>query len=119
MTLGDLGLTVGSRLAWWDYHPIGAAILTDTAPGVSDPLTGLLTYGPLGIMVVALATGIFVPGPTHNRVVKENERLRELIDNKVYPAIESSTAAVRESNETIKEALRVMPSSPPRRQAGR
>lgn len=108
----------GAILAAALTTPVAGLVLSGAAPGTSDPLTGLLTYGPLGIMVVALATGIFVPGPTHNRIVKENDRLREIIDNKVYPAIESSTAAVRESNETIKEVLRSLPLDepvPPRR----
>ena len=86
-----------------------------------DPLGNLLSYGPLGVMVVLLVTGILVPKPTHDRVVKENERLRELIDNKVYPAIENSASAVRESSETLKEALRALPDPDPvpRRRAPR
>lgn len=87
----------------------------------SDPLGNLLSYGPLGVMVVLLVTGILVPKPTHDRVVKENDRLRELIDNKVYPAIENSASAVRESSETLKEALRALPDTDPvpRRRAPR
>lgn len=98
---------------------ITATVVASGATGLGDPASALLTYGPLGVMVVLLVTGILVPKPTHDRVVKENEALRELIDSKVYPAIENSTAAIRESNETIRDSLRMLVDQgirpPPRR----
>lgn len=97
-------------------HVFASRFLAD-AP--VDPTTGFLTYGPLGLMVAGFLTGVIVPGPTHKRVVEENQRLRELMDNKVYPTVESSTAATREANALIKELMRLLPPAedPPRRRA--
>lgn len=94
------------------------------APASLDLGTGLLTYGPLGIMVAGFMFGQIVPGPTHKRVVEENATLRTLIDDKVWPTINDSTAAMRDataavlqSNETAKEIARLLPPDdpPPRR----
>lgn len=92
------------------------------APPSLDLGTGLLVYGPLGIMVAGFMFGQIVPGPTHKRVVDENNRLRALIDDKVWPTINDATAAVRdgtaavvESTATAKELARLLPPEPPAR----
>ncbi len=74
-----------------------------------DPTGGLLSYGVLGIVVVALFTEVLVPGASAKRERQENERLRALIDDKVYPAMEAGTAAVREAAEVMKELARILP----------
>lgn len=91
------------------------AVATVAADATSDLNlgTGLLTYGPLGIMVAGFMFGQIVPGPTHKRVVDENERLRTLIDDKVWPTINDATAAQREVVEVVKDALRALPDEPP------
>lgn len=71
--------------------------------------SGLLTYGPLGILVAGFMFGQVVPGPTHNRVVAENDRLRGLIDEKVWPTINDATSAMKESTDTIREVVRLLP----------
>lgn len=80
-----------------------------------DPTGGLLSYGVLGIVVTALITGILVPGYLYKRTEGENDRLRKLIDDKVYPAIEASAQAtresaiaMRESQETMREVIQVL-----------
>lgn len=78
--------------------------------------TGLLTYGPLGIMVAGFMFGQIVPGPTHKRIVDENDRLRSLIDDKVWPTINDATAAMKDSTDTIREVVRLLP---PRDDGGR
>lgn len=84
------------------------ALAADAAPGL-DIGTGLLVYGPLGIMVAGFMFGYIVPGPTHKRIVEENDRLRNLIDEKVWPTINDATAAMKDSTDVVREALRVLP----------
>jgi hypothetical protein len=73
---------------------------------------GLLTYGPLGLMVAGFMFGQIIPGPTHKRVVEENDRLRGLIDDKVWPTINDATAAIKDSTDTIRDVIRRMPPPP-------
>ncbi len=81
---------------------------TPVPPSSIDPTGGLLSYGVLGIVVVALLTGLMVPGYLYRKAEAENDRLRKLIDEKVYPAIENSAAALRESQETMREVVKVL-----------
>lgn len=77
--------------------------------GGLDLGSGLLTYGPLGLMVAGFMFGYIIPGPTHKRVVDENDRLRSLIDDKVWPTINDATTAMKDSTDTVREALRRLP----------
>ncbi len=44
-------------------------------------VAGLLTtYGPLGLVVVFLMTGLLVPGWTYRKLEKENDRLESALD---------------------------------------
>lgn len=88
----------------------------DAATGSGLDLgTGLLTYGPLGIMVAGFMFGQIVPGPTHKRIVEENDRLRTLIDDKVWPTINEATTAMKDSTDTIREVVRLLPPRDDRR----
>lgn len=71
----------------------------DPASGVS----GWVEYGVLGLLVAAFLTGVVVPGFLYKRVEAENDRLRSLIDDKVYPLVERSTAATEEAVRTMRE----------------
>lgn len=84
-----------------------------------DPTGGLLSYGVLGIIVVCLITGVLVPGYLYKRSEAENERLRRLIDDKLYPMMEQATAALKESSSASQELLRALPAPapPPRRRS--
>lgn len=88
---------------------LSTAFAVDSAAGGVDLGTGLLTYGPLGIMVVGFMFGQIIPGPTHKRVVDENDRLRTLIDDKVWPTINDATSAMKESTDTVREVVRLLP----------
>ena len=97
---------------------VGAVITfaADAATGSGLDLgTGLLTYGPLGIMVAGFMFGQIVPGPTHKRIVEENDRLRTLIDDKVWPTINEATTAMKDSTDTIREVVRLLPPRDDRR----
>lgn len=84
-------------------HPL--VILAQATPGGSDPTGGLLSYGVLGIVVVLLLSGLLVPGWLYKRSEAENDRLRKLIDEKVYPAVEASTRTQEKANEVMGEIL--------------
>ncbi len=84
---------------------IGPALI---AQAPSDPTGGLLSYGVLGLLVVAFLVGQIVPGYLYKRVETENDRLRRIIDDKVYPTIEGSTSVTREAQETMREVIRVL-----------
>lgn len=74
-----------------------------------DPTGGLLSYGVLGIVVVCLITGVLVPGYLYKRSEAENDRLRKLIDDKVYPTVQQATDAIKESSAASQELLRNLP----------
>ncbi len=74
----------------------------------ADPTGGLLSYGVLGIVAVALITGVLVPGYLYKRAEAENDRLRKLVDEKVYPTIEAATSATREAQETMRDVVHVL-----------
>lgn len=78
-----------------------ALLAVENAP--PDPLNGWASYGVLGLLVLALLIGYLVPGYIYKRVEEENSRLRELVDTKVYPLIETATATQRESMKVMKD----------------
>jgi hypothetical protein len=87
---------------------------------VPDPTGGLLSYGVLGILVVLLLTGQLVPGWLYKRSEAENDRLRKVIDDKVYPTIDASTEATRKAVQLADDLLRAdadRARRPPRRGA--
>lgn len=86
---------------------------TPTPDSTMDALSGYLSYGPLGLMVIGFLTGQLVPGRTYKRTEDENDRLRRLIEDKLLPLVEQNTAVTA-------EAIKVMgdleaPSPPVRR----
>lgn len=97
-------------------RPAALLVLATDAPTTLDLGTGLLTYGPLGIMVAGFMFGQIIPGPTHKRVVDENDRLRRLIDEKVWPTINDATSAMKDSTDTVREVVRLLPPASDRRE---
>jgi hypothetical protein len=73
-----------------------------------DSISGYLSYGPLGLMVIGFLTGQLVPGRTHKRTEDENERLRHLIEDKLLPLVAQNTAVTE-------EAIRVLGDFDPQR----
>lgn len=59
-----------------------------------DPLTPLLQYGVLGLVVLGFATGWIVPGPTAKAYAAENARLSALIEGKLLPMSEQYAATM-------------------------
>ena len=53
--------------------PLSLAAAAATA---TDPLSLLLNYGPVGIMLMLIAVGYIVPKPTHAAVLKERDEAR-------------------------------------------
>jgi hypothetical protein len=91
-----------------------AAVISLTADTTSaDPTGGFLSYGVLGIVVVALMTGLLVPGYLYKKTEAENDRLRRLIDEKVYPTIEASTQSTKDAAETMRTVIQVLASDRP------
>lgn len=83
---------------WTDLQ---VAVVHFAAEAPTDPTTGWLAYGPLGLMVVGFATGVIVPGHVYKQVLKENERLHSLIDEKVYPTVEANARATEQAIEAL------------------
>lgn len=74
----------------------------------TDPITTLLQYGPLGIIVIGFVTGWIAPGPQVKQLLAENARLNLLITGTLLPLIEKvalvmdqSTAATKQSTEVV------------------
>lgn len=78
-----------------------------TSTTANDALAGSLiqytSYGVLGLTVVGFLTGKLVPGWLYKRSEDENKRLRDLIDNKVYPLIESNTRVTEKAVEVMRD----------------
>lgn len=72
------------------------AVTTLLAAEATDASSNLLTYGPLGIIVVLFLFGQIVAGPTHKRALDEIDRLNKLIDEKVYPTVEANARATEQ-----------------------
>jgi hypothetical protein len=87
------------------------AVFIAAAEGSSnDQLSGALinytSYGVLGLTVLGFLTGKLVPGWLYSRSEKENERLRLLIDGKIYPLVENSTRVTEKAIEVMADINR-------------
>jgi hypothetical protein len=79
---------------------VSAAPAAD-APTISgDPLSIILQYGTLGIVVLGFITGWIVPGPTAKQLVEENRRLNLLITETLIPLIEKTTTSLEGFTQT-------------------
>lgn len=83
-------------------------VLADAA-GISA--NQFVAWGFGGVLALLLMTGQLVPGWLYKRSEAENDRLRKLIDDKVYPTIEASTRTTQEAVEALREARRRRSSS--------
>lgn len=68
--------------------------LAEASSVSGDSMAPFLQYGVLGLVVVGFATGWIVPGPQAKALAAENTRLSALIENKLLPMIETSSAAL-------------------------
>jgi hypothetical protein len=101
----------------WDASPAPSAPSGSTGGGI-DPTGGLLSYGVLGIVVVALITGLLVPGYLYKKTEAENDRLRKMSEQ-IYTALAESTAVTREAQQTMREVVTVLAQYEVRQQAAR
>lgn len=63
----------------------------------SDPLTNLIQYGVLGMVVLGFITGWIVPGPQAKQLIEENKRLNTLIETRFLPMSEQYAATLERS----------------------
>lgn len=103
---------------------ISAWLLLAQAPAApSGPPLGWTEFGVLGLLVTAFLTGLVVPGYLYKRTEAENDRLRKLIDDKVYPLVETATRTQDNANQVMKDLLNVLAEEarnrppPPRRRS--
>ena len=80
-----------------------------------DATQALTTYGPLGIFVVLFVLGLVVGKKEHDRVIAERDRAWEqrdqIIDDvheKVAPALERATEAIRARENFEDRVLEVL-----------
>lgn len=98
---------------------VAVAVAVRVAQSSPDPTGGLLSYGVLGIVVVCLLSGLLVPGWLYKRSEAENDRLRKLIDDKVYPLVEAGAKTQEQANEVMREMIRNSQAPTPRPRAPR
>lgn len=74
----------------------------------TDPLSILLNYGTLGIVVLGFITGWIVPGPTAKQLAEENKRLNLLITETLLPLIEKTTSSIERSTQSSSKVTEVI-----------
>lgn len=74
----------------------------------SFPVDAFTQYGVLGALVVSFVTGWIAPGYLLKREQEETQRLRELIEERVIPAVEQSSAAMAKAAEALDRSLDVL-----------
>lgn len=62
--------------------------------------SALLTYGPLGVIAVAMSLGYLVPRPFYMRLERENDKLRQALDAERQRG-DAGTAAAATANQMI------------------
>lgn len=86
-------------------YALAASDPTSTNPNaqLSGALVQYTSYGVLGLTVLGFLTGKLVPGWLYKRSEAENERLRRLIDDKVYPLVENNTRVTERAIEVMRD----------------
>lgn len=82
-----LGMLLAQRLA------------ETTAP--SDPVTGLLQYGALGLVLIGFITGWIVPGWHAKALAAENTRLTTFIESKLFPMLETYATTMEKATSAL------------------
>lgn len=100
---------VFAALALAFYTFSGTLVTSATADAVStDPVTTLLQYGPLGIIVIGFATGWVAPGTQVKQLLAENTRLNLLITGTLLPLMEKVTLVMEQSTSATKSQTEVV-----------
>ena len=86
-----------------------AAAAADTSSGGgTDPISAILQYGVLGIIVVLFVFGQIAPGYALKREQAENDRLRKLIEDDVLPAMTVFNTTQAESQKVLTEVSKLL-----------
>lgn len=114
-------LTAIAHLGASAYVAYGAVQTADSSAGGS-PVESFLQYGVLGLVVVGFLTEWIVPGSTAKKLAAENQRLQQLIEDKVLPVtatysstLERSSAALEKAGQAIEAVTTRLDDMPPRR----
>lgn len=110
--LTQLQVAIEQGLAHVGSHP--ASMRLAEASSAAAPVSDLLQYGVLGLVVIGFATGWIVPGPQAKALAAENTRLSTLIEGKLFPMLEqyattmerAAIALERTSEAMDRQALR-------------
>lgn len=74
----------------------------------TNPITMLLQYGPLGIIVIGFATGWVASGTQVKQLLAENTRLNLLITGTLLPLMEKVTLVMEQSTESTRQSTAVV-----------
>lgn len=96
-------MTVWVALAGAAAHMPSAAppVAAVLVAGSTDPTAALQTYGPLGLMVALMLLGWLVPKYVYDRLVAENEQLKELTKS-LAPMVEKNSEVTAEAIALIR-----------------
>jgi hypothetical protein len=85
-----------------------AATLIAVAVGTEDPASALLTYGPLGVMVVLFIFGWIVPKSTVRQKDEEIARLQRLFTDEVIPMVKTYTETMTRVTENLEQSTKAL-----------
>lgn len=97
-----------SRWAWGIAVALPFLVGAETPGLTSDPLTTLIQYGVLGMVVLGFITGWIVPGPQAKQLIEENKRLNVLVENKLLPMSEQYAKSMERSSIVIENATNAL-----------
>lgn len=89
------------------------AVLVAAAGSPSSPSLDLgqfLQYGVLGLLVVALVTGLLVPGYLYKAERDENTRLKKVIEDRLVSTATEYADAMQDASRTLDKAIDVIAS---------
>lgn len=101
--VGEMVFGTIARVPFWLLCiAVCSPFLISAAPpaaevNTSDPLTNLIQYGVLGMVVLGFITGWIVPGPQAKQLIEENKRLNALIESRFLPMSEQYAATLERS----------------------
>lgn len=75
---------------------------------VTDPLTPLLQYGVLGLVVVGFMTRWIVTGAEAKALAAENARLTGVIENEIFPMLKQYGGVLEKAADALERAADAM-----------
>lgn len=91
-------------------HVVATPSLTRLVEAASDvdPISGLLQYGVLGLVVLGFATGWIVPGPSAKALAAENARLSAVIEGRLFPMFEQYATTMERAASALEKSAEAM-----------